>query len=373
MSARRIAIVTGTRAEYGLLRTVIRACDARSDLETHVLATGTHLLPPAMTIEEVERECDRVRRVPMQKPGETGRLDDARALGRGIEGMADAIDSIEPEVVLVLGDRIEALAGASAASVGGVICAHVHGGDRAEGVADEAMRHAITKLAHLHLPATEQSAERIRAMGEDEWRVHAVGSPAIDGLDAIAPDDGAEPLDAVFMLHPIGRDDDMEHEFAKRALDALSGLRVLCMAPNRDAGRAGIVRAIDEACDLNEQFTKAEHLDRPAFIARLKRLAGDGGALVGNSSAGLIECAAIGLGVVDLGDRQAGRERAGNVVHSDGASALVIREAFANARALSGTAIEHPYGDGRAGERVAKLLAEADFDDRPWRRKRNAY
>jgi len=383
VSARRIAILTGSRAEYGLLRTVIRACEACAELETHVIVTGTHLLGPALTVREVERECARTLRVPMQRDDEIGRLHDARALGRGIQGVADAIESVEPDFMLVLGDRIEALAGACAASVGGVITAHMHGGDRAEGVADEAMRHAITKLAHLHFPATKQSADRIEKMGEDAWRIHTVGSPAIDGLDGVAPLDDAAmrdltggvacDIDAVFMLHPIGDGDDMEQNRAESMLAALSGLRVLCLSPNHDPGRNGIVRAISRACEQNESFTHCEHLDRPVFIGLLKRLAETRGVLVGNSSAGLIECAGLGLGVVDIGDRQSGRERAGNVVHAPDNSTDVLRDAIRNARDLSGTAIEHPYGNGRTGQRVAEMLVALDLSDPRWLGKRSTY
>ncbi len=364
---RRVAFITGTRAEYGLLRTVIRACEAHAVLSTHVIATGAHLLPPALTIEEVERECERVSRIEMQTPGESGRLNDARAVGRGVLGIANALDQLKPDIVLVLGDRIEALAGALAASVGGIACAHMHGGDRAEGVADEAMRHAITKLAHIHLPATAQSAVRIERMGEPVSRITTVGSPAIDGLDAIEPLADTD-IDALFMLHPIGMSDADERGRAERALEALDGLRVRCMMPNSDPGRDGIVRAIEAS-----GFPTASHLARPGFLALLKWLASSGGVLVGNSSAGLIECAAIGLGVVDLGDRQAGRERCENVVHSDGSSADEIRAAIDAARELSGRVFDHPYGNGTSGERVAGVLASVDLAGPALLRKRNAY
>ena len=129
--------------------------------------------------------------------------------------MTDVFAQIKPHCVLVLGDRIEAFAGASAGSIGGFMLAHMHGGDRAEGIADEAMRHAITKLAHLHLPATQESADRIIAMGEHADGVHVVGSPAIDGLDAIPPLSDEKyaalgSLEIVFLMHPIGRADDAE-------------------------------------------------------------------------------------------------------------------------------------------------------------------
>ena len=182
---RRVAVITGSRADFGLLRSTMDAIETHPDLELQVVASGAHLLPPDRTIEEVRSRVRVDAVVEMQSPGVFGRSADAAAVGRGVSGFAEVLDRLDPQVVLVLGDRIEAFAAASAASIGGRILAHVHGGDRAEGVADEAMRHAITKLAHLHFAATEESGERILRLGEAPSTVHVVGSPAIDGLEEI--------------------------------------------------------------------------------------------------------------------------------------------------------------------------------------------
>jgi UDP-hydrolysing UDP-N-acetyl-D-glucosamine 2-epimerase len=370
----RVLVVTGTRAEFGLLEPVMRAVDAHADLELRVAATGAHLLAPARTIEEVRERVRIDAVVEMQRPGETSRTDDARALGRGILGFADAIEALHPAWVVVLGDRIEALAAASAASVGGIPVAHLHGGDRAEGVADEAMRHAVTKLAHLHLPATPASAERIIRMGENPELVCAIGSTAIDALASVAPmadDEFAEcgSPEALFLMHPIGRDDEAERRAAGAALSALSGRRTLALHPNHDPGRLGIIAAIRDAGVLESQ-----HLARDRFLALLRRLAGSGGLLVGNSSAGLIEAAALRLPAVNIGERQGGRERASNVVDAEetreSAAAAIER-----ALAIERDAIEHPYGDGRAGERAAERIAAVSRTGDLTRvvRKRNSY
>lgn len=368
----RIAVVTGTRAEFGLLRTVMRSIREHQALELRTIVMGAHWLGPAETWREVDREFGVDARVEMQREGHATRLDDAAALGRGIEGVAQAIGDLNPAWVVVLGDRIEALAAASAGSVGGVGVAHMHGGDRAEGVADEAMRHAITKLAHLHLPATAQSAARIERMGEDASRIHRVGSPAIDGLNRIEPAsdeawrDLGEP-EAVLLLHPIGRGDDEESQCAQRVLEGLRGLRAVALAPNRDAGWRGVRSALDAS-----GLRVVEHLERNAFAALLRRLAGERGVLVGNSSAGLIEAAALGARVVNVGPRQSGRERAGNVIDC-GESADEVREAIAIARDLTFDPAENPYGDGRTGARVAQTLAQIGPPTPRWLRKHNAY
>ena len=178
MSFKVIEIVTGSRAEFGLLRPIMTAVREHPALRLRVVATGLHLVTQTVTdLHEAGIAPDAC--VEMQREGESGRLADAAATGRGVAAFAARWATDPPEVVLVLGDRIEAFAAAAAASIGGIAVAHVHGGDRAEGVADEAMRHAISKLAHLHFAATQASRDRLIRMGEPAERVWNVGSPAM--------------------------------------------------------------------------------------------------------------------------------------------------------------------------------------------------
>jgi UDP-hydrolysing UDP-N-acetyl-D-glucosamine 2-epimerase len=329
-----------------------------------VIAAGSHLVGARDSYSElvVSFGSDVTDAVPMQVEGRTGRVADAAALGAGIGGLTACFDRLHPDWVLILGDRIEAFAAASAASVAGLAVAHIHGGDRAEGVADEAMRHAITKLAHLHLAATPQSAERIRRMGERPEHVHVVGSPAIDGLAAMHPlpdalyRDFGEP-DTLFLMHPIGRSDAEEQRAAEAVLEVLGPRRVLALHPNLDAGRDGILAALRLAERRGVRIVP--HLSRALFVGSLKRLAGSGGLLVGNSSAGLIEAAALRLPVVNVGRRQASRESGTNVVHAD-ESTPAVRSAIDRALSIDRGGIAHPFGDGRSGERIAELLARVD-------------
>jgi UDP-hydrolysing UDP-N-acetyl-D-glucosamine 2-epimerase len=368
---RRVVVITGSRAEYGLLRPAMRAVSRRADLDLGVVVAGSHLVGPSLTYHEVKRDFPISGAVPMQVAGRTGRDADVEAAGTGVARFGRLFASLAPDWVVVLGDRIEAFAAAAAAGIGGHALAHIHGGDRAEGIADEAMRHAITKLAHLHLAATRASAERIIRMGEDPACVHVVGSPALDDLPECPPLDEGAWVDlgsptVVFLMHPVGRTADEERAGAAEVLAGLAGERVLALKPNLDAGREGIVRAIDDA-----GVRSAEHLPRPVFVGLLKRLSASAGVLVGNSSAGLIECAALGVPVVDVGSRQAGRERCANVVHVELERSAAVREGVNAARRLDLVNLPHPYGDGRAGERIADILAST----RPPRglRKRCAY
>ena len=380
---RRVAIVTGTRAEFGLLKPVMEAVRDRSDLELLVIAAGSHLVQPALTFREVKRAFAVTDSVPMQVAGRTGRAADVEALGKDIARFGRSFEGLRPDWVVVLGDRIEAFAAASAASVGGYAVAHIHGGDRAEGVSDEAMRHAITKLSHLHLAASETSGERIRRMGEREDMVFVVGSPAIDGLAHVeAMDDESfaalgSPA-AVLLLHPIGRTNEQEELTAAAAIEGtlagVDGAGVLALHPNFDPGRDGIMRALLQA---PSGMRVERHLARERFISLLTRRGLSGGGLAGNCAAGRIEAGARGCPSVDIGPRQGGRER------SDGATVWVpdrapdqpeaIARAVRTARGLGPVGGAHPFGDGRAGVRIAGLLARLDPHSEGLIRKRCTY
>ena len=377
-SRRKVAVVTGTRAEWGLLSPVCDAIIARGDLALEVCAGGAHLLDPPRTSDPiyghlpgfeptiiwVESCGHHPHRFEMQRAGETGRPADAAALGRGVSALAEHFARLAPDIVVVLGDRIEAFAAASAASIGGIRVAHIHGGDRAEGVADEAMRHAITKLSHIHFAASAESAARIARLGEDAARIHLVGSPAVDGLDAILPLSDHEYAelgapDFVFLMHPVGRSDAEEEREAHAVLEALAARgRVTALAPNSDPGRNGIARAIEIVAERRRTHFRAfRHLERELFIALLKHPGVR--AIVGNSSAGLIECAALGVRAVNIGPRQAGREHADNA--RDVASAWDgLAEALDTLDSWRPSGC-HPYLEAGASGRIADFLATCDF------------
>ncbi|MEM7229180.1 MAG: UDP-N-acetylglucosamine 2-epimerase [Planctomycetota bacterium] len=364
-----IVVVTGSRAEFGLLRPVIRAMESRSELDVRVVVTGLHCLASINTRQEVERDVAIAASFPMQIEGESGRLADVQALARGIDGMATVLRELQPDLVMVLGDRIEALAGATAASIGGVHVAHLHGGDRAEGVADDSVRHAISKLAHLHFAASNESYDRLIAMGEHERTVVKAGSPALEELhdmpaldDATWRDVGAP--DIVLLLHPVGDDDDHEHARAALILESCRehGTTIV-LAPNRDPGHAGIQRAYADA-----NVDVIEHLPRATFIGVLRRAR----MLVGNSSAGIIEASALPIRVINIGSRQEGRERHANITDVRDVSAMTISAALKAAMSAPANAVESPFFEGHAGERIAATLATLSMSDIPIR-KRNRY
>ncbi|MEF8790159.1 MAG: UDP-N-acetylglucosamine 2-epimerase [Haloarculaceae archaeon] len=373
---RRVLVLTGTRAEYGLLRSSMAAIRAHEDLTLQVVATGMHLSPRhGTTVEEIREDgFDVDRTVLMQVDGDTGRAM-AKSLGLGTTGLAEAFESLDPDVVLLLGDRDEALAGALAASHMNVPVAHVHGGDATHGgTIDDSIRHAITKFAHLHFPASERSAERIRRLGEAPWRVRTVGAPGLDDVltgEYDAPDavlgrydlDPDRPL-VLVVQHPVTTQSDRAGEQMAATLDAVASVDATAVVvyPNADAGGDRMIDEI-ESNPSADSFRTFRSLPRREFLGLLA--AAD--AMVGNSSSGIIEAPSFGLPVVDVGPRQDGRERAENVVHVPH-DETAIREALD--RCLSeGTLRDraadaaNPYDHGGAGERICERLAEVPLDE----------
>lgn len=353
---RRVCFITGTRAEYGILRSVLDAAAAHDGIEPLLLVTGTHLTTPSA------RDIDHpiTGRVRMQRVGESGHDADVQSLARGVAGFGKAYAKLRPDAVVVLGDRVEMLAAATAAAVGGRCLGHIHGGDRAEGVADEAMRHAISKLAHVHFAATAQSRRRLIRMGESPTTVFNAGSPSIDALKHVTPDPEAPEL--LIMQHPIGAADEQEHAWMDATLRATAKRGRLVFAPNHDPGCGGIRRAI-----ADHRIAPIEHLPRDRFLSLLA----GAGAIVGNSSAGLIEAAALRTACVNIGPRQGGRESPSTVIDC-GYGVGTVRGACKAALALDTRRLRHPYGRGDAGKRIADLLAALPLDAVPVR-KRNTY
>lgn len=376
-----IAVVTGTRAEFGLLKSVMHAVADHPSLTLKTIAAGLHLTNGTWRdITDVGFAID--RRVPMQQKGKSGRTADVEALSRGICGFGKAFDEMQPDVVLMLGDRIEAFAAASAASVGGLRVAHIHGGDRAEGVADESMRHAISKMAHLHFTATAKSQHRLIRMGETKEFVFDVGSPAMDELRNVE----SERLDVGFvvMLHPIGTSDREEAKHMRKVMRAVTrcaqavkdqeNLVHYFFQPNADPGSDGIQQELESTIEKTKssrryspQFEFVAHLPRQQFLEVLS----GSRMIVGNSSAGLIEAAALKVPCVNIGPRQNGREKPANVIDCDyGIDSIAA--AIQAALKMDIRRMRHPYGDGNTGHRIAQLLADKSLKQIPLR-KQNAY
>ena len=369
---RRILVVTGTRAEYGLFYPLLAALEASADFEVALLVTGAHLAERfGMTVREIEAGCHRIAaRVPLPLDDDS-QLGVARATGAAVAGIAEALAAERPDLVVLLGDRYEALAAATAATLMRVPVAHLHGGEITEGAIDDSMRHAITKLSTLHFVSTQEYAQRLIQMGEDPGGVFVVGALGVDNAfktdlvpaDTLASDLGFEfayPT-ALTTFHPVTLDDHdgvAQVDELLAAFDALPALRVLITMPNADAGNQAIAERLTGWADTNATRAKVfASLGRVRYLSAMAAC----DLVVGNSSSGIIEAPSFGKPAVDIGDRQSGRIRAASVIHAEPERAIITS---AIERALSAGSREravqqpvNPYGDGAAAERIVSVLA----------------
>ena len=364
---RRVAVVTGTRAEYGLLTSTMEAIRDSRRLELRLVATGMHLLRRfGATVRQIRADGWSVDAVVRMQRGDDTRLDQAQGLASGIRGIAGFLVETDADIVLVLGDRIEALAGALAGTTTGRLVAHVHGGDVAAGDFDDATRHAITKLSHVHLAATHDAARRIHRLGESRDRIHVVGAPGLDRLRAIAEGEHvtSDPSAALIVHHARGRKAVHEARVMRAILGAVTrrGLHATVVYPNTDRGHSGIVGAIQQARrdHRRSDLRVVRNLPRDAYLRQLIKSR----VLIGNSSSGIIEAATAGTAVVNIGPRQKGRLRAGRcIVEADETAASINRALDRALRMRPRIGAKTAYGCGQAGSAIARVLETVDLSD----------
>lgn len=374
---RRVCYVSGSRADFGLIRSTLERAHTSPGLTVCVCVTGMHLSARhGETVRDIESTGLPVcARIPVDLSRSTG-LAMARAVGAELIGMAEAFERDRPDLVLVLGDRGEMLAGALAALHLNIPVVHVHGGELS-GTVDEPVRHAISKVAHYHLVATEGARERLIRMGEHAERVFVTGAPGLDGLEALAQTPRAElargagfdadrPI-ALVLFHPVVQQEEDLTDQTRLLREAIldSGLQAVWLLPNADAG-GDAIRAVLESTDAPELrlFT---HLARSDFVSWMAAV----DVMIGNSSSGIIEAPTFGTPVVNVGSRQTGRERSDNIVDAP-LEAAPLRAAIAAAAARGRRATPNAWGDGRAGERIVDLLERLPLD-RALLEKANAY
>jgi UDP-N-acetylglucosamine 2-epimerase (non-hydrolysing)/GDP/UDP-N,N'-diacetylbacillosamine 2-epimerase (hydrolysing) len=363
-----VCVVTGSRAEYGLLRPVMQAIAASSRCQLRLIVAGLHLAHEfGDTGRDIEADGFHPdARVDMAFSGDSPAAM-AKSIGIGIYGMAQAIESLQPEIVLVLGDRTEAFAAAVSGAAMNKLVAHIHGGEVTRGGLDESMRHAITKLAHLHFVATEASRERVVKLGERPEDVILSGAPGLDSIlrQELLPEDELSrrlgiPLRRPRILlaqHPVStRPDDAAREMSE-TLAALAelGHQTIAVYPNGDAGGR---RALERLLEFGPApwLHRFPNLDHTTFLSLLA----GADVLAGNSSSGIIEAPALGVPVVNIGPRQQGRERSAGVLDAAHDRAA-IRQALEKAlhdESFREQARCSPsvYGDGQASRRIVSVL-----------------
>ena len=373
VARRRIGVVTTSRADYSHLYWPLRELGDSPEIELGVFALGPHLSPQfGNTLKEIERDGFPIQaRIEclLSSDTDTGM---AKTIGVAILGLADALTAWRPDLLLLIADRYEMLAPAATALTLRIPIAHIEGGEVSQGAIDDAVRNALTKLAHIHFTSTETARRRVIAMGEEPWRVHRAGAPSIDHLRRSTLFDRATlearlglsftPPTVVAAWHPVTilRDTNAEADEFFAALAQAPG-QIIFVYPNADAGGLALIERARSLAATRAHTHVFVNLDAVTYWSLLRYA----DALVGNSSSGIMEAASFALPVVNVGIRQQGRERARNVIDVP-AEASVIRAALDRAlspafrESLAGMA--NPYGDGTAAETIARVLVSVPLD-----------
>lgn len=373
---RKICIVTGTRAEYGIMKSLIQGIAESPSLDLQIVATGTHTIPDfGYTINDIRSDGFLVdAEVPMIVSGNSKHAM-ASSIGVGILTLTQTFSLLKPDIVVVLGDRFEILSASIAASYSGHVLAHLSGGDTLFAGYDEYTRHAITKIAHLHFPFTQQCADRIIHMGEDPSRVYMTGSPAIDTIVHSKLSDNQTirqkyglPEDRNYCLviqHPISTSPEATTHEMQMTLDAVekSGIFSLFIYPNADPGSNSIVKMIEDYVSSHDNALLMRSVPFEDYLALMKNAS----VMIGNSSSALLEAPSFGLPAINIGTRQKGREQGANIINvpiDENSIYSAILKAISDKELIEGIRTsKNPYGDGCASERIVQILEEINIDE----------
>lgn len=373
MKKRKICIITGTRSEYGLLKLLMTKIKSSPVLELSIIATGMHLSHEfGNTYRDIEKDGFKMdAKVDMLLSADSSGVM-PKSIGIGIYGITQALENIKPEIVVILGDRVEAFAGAVSSAGLNIAVVHIHGGDKAMGGLDDFMRHAITKFAHLHFAATEKSKERIIKMGENSKYVFKVGAPGLDTilstkfytkaqLEKILSTTIDTPT-ILLVQHSVSTEPEKSSFQMQETMEAIKQLEIktIVIYPNSDSGGRAMIDVIQSYSNL-PFISIYKSLDRIIYLNLLKYVS----LLAGNSSSGIIEAASFNLPVVNIGIRQKDRERSTNVIdvsHDKKKILAAVKKALYNDQfRTEAKNCKNIYGDGRASERIIKILERIDI------------
>jgi len=372
---RRVCVVTGSRAEYGLLYWILKEIDASLELDLYLVVTGMHLSPEfGLTFNAIEQDGFKIAKKVEMLVSSDSAVGVAKSMGLGLASFGELYDELKPDIVLMLGDRFELLAAASAALVSTIPIAHIHGGEITEGAFDDAIRHSITKMSHLHFTATEVYRRRVIQLGENPERVYNFGAPGIENIkrrpvldrSEVEATLGIELCDPSLLItwHPATLSPGQSRIQLECLLSALSSIRATLIFTHANADTEG-----REVNDLIKEFVtknsnRSVHhasLGQDLYLSTLRYVSG----VVGNSSSGVIEAPSIPVASVNIGDRQKGRISATSVIHCD-----VDQDAISHAinQILDGKIQSrlgetlNPYGDGNVATRLVSVLETVELD-----------
>ena len=373
--SRKICVVTGSRADYGLLRWVMQGIKEDPKLNLQVIATGMHLSPTfGLTYRVIEEDGFRVD----AKVEILGSSDSpaaiAESMALALTGTAKALSELKPDLVVVLGDRFEIFAATAAALVSKIPIAHLHGGETTTGAFDEAFRHSITKMSHLHFVATDEYRSRVIQLGENPKSVYLVGGVGIDSIKnltllskeeleaQLGIEFGAKSL--LITFHPVTLDAESPEHQMKELLAALSHLHdttLIFTMPNADTGGHVLIKMIEEFVGQNENAKVFTSLGQLKYLSCISQVDG----VVGNSSSGITEVPTFKKGTVNVGDRQLGRIQAASVINCKPMEKDIeraIKTLYSLEFKSNLAATESPYGEGGASARVVKALKESSLE-----------
>lgn len=377
LKKRKIAVITGTRAEYGLLCTIIKGIHEDPDLELQLIVTGTHLSPEfGMTVDDIVRDGFPVaERVEILLSSDTD-VAVATSMGLGMIRFADVFERLKPDIVVILGDRFEIMSVAAVAVALRIVIAHIHGGERTEGAIDEMFRHAITKMSHIHFPVTQEYADRVERMGEKPEHIFNCGAPGLDNiknLKLLDRNELAKELDipankdwGMVTYHPVTAEaGSTEKEIRELllALDNLDDIYWVFTMPNADMGNNSIIRGLKVFIENHDNAKMFKSLGQLRYLSLMKNAT----IAVGNSSSGIIESASFELPTINIGNRQKGRIRPANVIDVQNCTRKNILETINKGlskeyrKSLRG--MDNIYGMGNAGARIVDTLKAISIEN----------
>lgn len=366
---RKICVITGSRAEYGLLRWVMQGIKDDKTLKIQIIATGMHLSRKfGLTYREIEKDGFRIDSKVKMLTGSDTPVGIAKSMGRGLIGFADALDKLKPNLIVVLGDRYEIFSAVSAALVARVPVAHLHGGEATEGLIDEAIRHSITKMSHLHFVAAETYRQRVIQLGEEPHRVFLVGGLGVDNIKHMQLFDrktleasinfklGSKNL--LITFHPVTleaatAESQMEELLA--ALETLKDTNLIFTMPNADTDGQRLAKKIQTFVGQHRNARAYKSLGQLRYLSCIAHVDG----VVGNSSSGLLEVPSFRKGTVNIGDRQLGRLQAGSVINCAPTRASItaaLKKLYSVEFKNKLAHVKNPYGDGGASKKIVSII-----------------
>ena len=373
---RKICVITGTRAEYGLLRWVMQGIKDDPVLTLQVIATGMHLSPEfGLTYREIENDGFQIdRKIEMLTSSDTP-VGIAKSMGLGLIGLADALSELRPDLIVVLGDRFEIFAAVAAALVARIPVAHLHGGEATEGLIDEAVRHSITKMSHLHFVAAEAYRQRVIQLGEPPDRVFLVGGLGIDSIKRLKLLDRAE-LEAsldfklgqknlLITFHPVTLEKSTAVEQMAELLAALAvrkDTQLIFTLPNADTDGRALINSVESFVANHPNARAYTSLGQLRYLSCIAHVDG----VVGNSSSGLTEVPSFKKGTINIGDRQRGRLEAASVVHCEPTQQSItsaLEKLYSIDFQSNLSQVCNPYGEGGASEAIISIVKTISLDD----------